>query len=1056
MDPPVTISKSEFDAVIFDMDGVVTRTATVHAAAWKRLFDEYLQERAAREDEPFRPFDADSDYRRYVDGKPRYDGVVSFLESRGISLAYGDPGDPPDKQTVCGIGNRKNRYFTEHLEERGVDAYESTVNLIRDLRARGMKTAIFSASRNCQAVLKAANVSGLFDARVDGVDADELGLLGKPDPAVLLEAARRLQVPPERAVIVEDAIAGVQAGHAGRFGLVIGVNRSGETGVLRKNGADVEVTDLKEVTLADEGHIGESNLDRTWSFVYEGFEPEQEKLRETLCTLGNGYFATRGAAPEASADDVHYPGTYLAGGYNRLTSEIAGRIIENEDLVNLPNWLSLTFRIEGGEWFDLRKVEILDFRQELNLKHGVLLRTVHFRDNEGRRTTLKSRRFVHMASPHRAGLETTLTSENWTGHLEIHSALDGRVVNAGVERYRQLNNKHLVPLETGTVGNDGIWLKVETSQSRIEIAQAARTRVFVDGGAIVVGGAPIVEPDYVAQQFACDVKTGSEVRIEKIVSLFTSRDRGVSECGLEARKAIERAAQFDDLLQRHVVAWEHLWRRCDIEITDDERTQLILRLHIFHLLQTASLNTIDLDVGIPARGWHGEAYRGRVFWDELFILPFLNLRLPDISRGLMLYRHRRLSEARWAAKEAGFRGAMYPWQSGSDGREESQVLHLNPISGRWIPDNSHLQRHINAAIAYNICQYTQATQDTEFLHFHGAEMLLEIARFFASIATYNAEIDRYEILGVMGPDEYHDSYPDADEPGLNNNAYTNIMAVWVLSHALQVLYNLPAERRRSLWENLRIEQQEIDRWDEISRKMRVVFHDDGIISQFEGYDQLRELDWERYLEKYGDTQRLDRILEAEGDTPNRYKASKQADVIMLFYLFSAGELRELFERLGYPFEYETIPKNVSYYMQRTSHGSTLSRVVDSWVLARSDRARSWSVFKQALESDMTDIQGGTTPEGIHLGAMAGTADLVQRGYTGIAVRGDVLWLNPLLPDDLSGLFFRFRFRKHWLQVSISGDRLKVSTSEDAPGPMKLGFKQEIHLLEPGDTRQFSL
>lgn len=252
MSSPVTISRSEFDAVIFDMDGVVTKTATVHAAAWKRLFDDYLRERATREDKPFRPFDADSDYRRYVDGKPRYDGVVSFLESRGISLAFGDPGDQPDKETVCGLGNRKNRYFTQHLAEHGVDVYESTVDLIRDLRAKGVKTAIFSASKNCRDVLGAAHVGELFDARVDGLDADELGLSGKPDPAVLLEAARRLGVPPERAVIVEDAIAGVRAGRAGRFGLVIGVNRSGESGVLRENGADVEVTDLEQVTSVDE------------------------------------------------------------------------------------------------------------------------------------------------------------------------------------------------------------------------------------------------------------------------------------------------------------------------------------------------------------------------------------------------------------------------------------------------------------------------------------------------------------------------------------------------------------------------------------------------------------------------------------------------------------------------------------------------------------------------------------------------------------------------------------------------------------------------------------
>ncbi len=177
---------------------------------------------------------------------------------------------------------------------------------------------------------------------------------------------------------------------------------------------------------------------------------------------------------------------------------------------------------------------------------------------------------------------------------------------------------------------------------------------------------------------------------------------------------------------------------------------------------------------------------------------------------------------------------------------------------------------------------------------------------------------------------------------------------------------------------------------------------------------------------------------------------------MLFYLLSADELREIFDRLGYPFEYETIPKNISYYLQRTSHGSTLSRVVDSWVLARSDRARSWSLFKQALESDIADIQGGTTPEGIHLGAMAGTADLVRRGYTGIKVRRDTLWLHPLLPDDLRSLFVRLRYREHWLEVRISGDRLKVSTSEDAPGPMRLGFRRRVYLLQPGDTREFAL
>ena len=326
---------------------------------------------------------------------------------------------------------------------------------------------------------------------------------------------------------------------------------------------------------------------------------------------------------------------------------------------------------------------------------------------------------------------------------------------------------------------------------------------------------------------------------------------------------------------------------------------MVLNLHSFHLLQTVSKHTIDLDVGVPARGWHGEAYRGHIFWDELFIFPYLNLHLPDLTRALLLYRFRRLPAARWAAKAAGLDGALYPWQSGSSGREESQVVHLNPESGRWLPDNSYLQRHINIAVAYNTWQYYQTTADVTFLAHGGAELMVEISRLMTSLATYNRATDRYEILGVMGPDEYHDAYPDADEPGLDNNAYTNVMAAWILCRATEALDLIPEFRRNELFEKLHIQREELARWDEISRKLKVAFHDDGIISQFEGYGDLEEFDWIGYTERYGDIHRLDRILEAEEDSTNRYKLSKQADVLMLFYLLSTDELTSVFERLGY-------------------------------------------------------------------------------------------------------------------------------------------------------------
>lgn len=246
------ISNRLYDAVIFDLDGVVTKTAAVHAMAWKRLFDEYLEQLAGREGKPFRPFDADADYRRYLDGKPRYDGVRSFLESRGIPLPYGDPDDPPERETVCGLGNKKNAYLLEQLETQGCEAYPSTLSLIRQLKSQGFKVGLISSSRNCSAVLQAAGIAGLFDVKIDGLDSARLGLSGKPAPDIFLEAAKRLGVQPERSVVVEDAIAGVQAGRRGNFGLVLGVDRTGHPNALKEGGADIVFADLAELVLQEE------------------------------------------------------------------------------------------------------------------------------------------------------------------------------------------------------------------------------------------------------------------------------------------------------------------------------------------------------------------------------------------------------------------------------------------------------------------------------------------------------------------------------------------------------------------------------------------------------------------------------------------------------------------------------------------------------------------------------------------------------------------------------------------------------------------------------------
>ncbi|MFT5729508.1 MAG: alpha,alpha-trehalase [Desulforhopalus sp.] len=1235
------IDPEKYDAVLFDLDGVVTKTAEIHAKTWKILFDAFLSQLNPNK---VQTFDLERDYVKHVDGKPRIRGIQDFLVSRDIVIPYGFTGDSPTEQTVCGLGNKKNELFLDLLKKEGVQVYDSTIKLIKQLRENGFKTAVVSSSKNCHQVIKAADIANLFDTRVDGVTSEHLGLSGKPNPDIFIEAAKRFDLDVTRCVVVEDALSGVEAGAKGGFGLVIGVNRTDQAKQLKQIGAHLVVDDLNEIgagalvrdlpnfiqhynrimgqiggkeivlifdydgiashvsspqnknsyfkniakilsPLAAEfitiirssidpervkeqikveniyyaGNNGylikgpknffmeivrdetsdifeenilikilkilnlfsqsirpiffgdsfnnkeefeaiapvgigialgagtqssnaqfrvdspkqiaqfllrlSSNLNKgtSWGQIYLDFTPEDQGRREALCAIGNGYFVTRASPPEAFADGVHYPGTYLAGGYNRLKTKIGGKIIENEDLVNIPSWLCLNFRLSGEEWFQVQDVTILFFRQYLNIKKGLLHRTIRFRDKKNRETIILQRSFVHGKLMHWAGLETTITPLNWKGQIEICSALDGTVTNQGVERYQDLGKTHLDMIESTHLDDKCMVMKMRTTTSRLDIAMGARTDIHINGSnkqvksfsADKLGG-------YVAKSFILNVDKGDTVTVEKIICIYTSRDTGIFECLAEAKDSVSDGhINFSNLLQSHIVAWQLLWTKFDVRLELDNKiiekyTQKTIRLYIFHLLQSSSVHSLDIDVGMPARGWHGEGYRGHIFWDEMIIFPFLNYRSPRITRTLLMYRYRRLKEAIRTARDAGYKGAMYPWQSGSNGREETQHMHLNPESNRWLPDNTYLQRHVNNAIVFNITQYFQITNDIDFLAFYGGEITIEIARFWASLATYNTELDRYEILGVMGPDEYHDAYPWAETPGLKNNTYTNIMVMFVMDQALNLPNIIPDQDWDYLCKKLAIEETELELWKKMSRRMKIVFHEDGILSQFEGYEQLKEFDWQGYTKKYGNIQRLDRILEKEGDSPNNYKLCKQPDVLMLFYLFSAETLKKIFKRLDYPLEKDFVAKNINYYLKRTTNGSSLALTIHAWIEASQARDRSWELFSQALETDMVDARSGSTREGIHLAAMSGCIDILQRGYAGLEIRSEILILNPLLPKSINRIRFHMRYRKHWLNLEITQHIVKVKSLTSKATPITIMIKDEIIRLFPGNRAVVNL
>ena len=1044
------MSKSNIEAVIFDLDGVITNTTPLHGQAWKEMFDPFLKNQADKTSTPFREFTHEEDYLNYVDGKPRYIGVKSFLESRGVDLPFGDPTQEPGHDTICALGNMKDQIFNQLLTEQGVSVYESSVELIHALKNAGIALGLATSSKNAPRVMEITGLSDLFQTRVDGIVSAELGLEGKPSPDIFHKACDLLGADYDKSVIVEDANSGIEAAYRGHFGLVVGVARENNQEELESYGADLVVEDLKEISLMDiQGWFAGDGEKKSWSIEYHSYDPVREGTRETLCAVGNGYFCTRGAMEEIPANlNINYPGTYIAGLYNSLESNVGGRTVRNEDFVNSPNWLPLTFRINYGDWFDPGDSEILEFHRKLDFKTGLLSRTMIVRDREKNQTRIQSTRFVSMANPNLAAIDYTITPLNYSGTITIRSELDGTVTNLGVKRYRELSSKHLLSLNEGGEGNIS-YLSVETNQSKIQIGLAAKLQIIT--------GKDILTPDFQIETIRGKVSTtidtqarkGKPIRVEKVISLYSSNLPNTKTPLLEARDLVHNCGGFQEILESSINEWKEIWKRIDLKVKGDRKLQKMIRLHLYHSMLSLSSHSAKMDVGIPARGLHGESYRGHIFWDELYVMPFYGLHFPEAARSALMYRYLRLETARCAAKEDGHNGAQFPWQSGADGGEETQSLHLNPISGEWGPDSSHLQRHVSLAIAFNLWNYFWITGDEDFLIQYGAELFLSICQYWSSLAQKDPETGHFNISGVMGPDEFHEDYPGTGGTGLVNNAYSNIMAVWAFDRAYQILEVLPGKEKGNLLKSLEIGPDELQKWKEISTMMNISLSEEGILEQFQGYFELEELDWENYKSVYHDIHRMDRILKSEGLSPNSYKVAKQADTLMLFYNFTEDTIRSLITKLGYQPPGDLLARNLHYYLQRTSHGSTLSRLVHAYLAFQiGDFDLSWELYRESLYSDFRDIQGGTTQEGIHLGVMTGTILYFYRTFVGLDWTGDILRLDPKLQEGWKEISFNLSFRNVRYFFMINCDQISLKTDSNDPKNLSLG--QQLITIQPGD------
>ncbi|MFH5811637.1 glycoside hydrolase family 65 protein [Companilactobacillus sp. FL22-1] len=811
----------------------------------------------------------------------------------------------------------------------------------------------------------------------------------------------------------------------------------------------IPVINLDELEHDDIHQAVQEEIDNsTWHLDYYGVNHGKRQYgQESMQTIGNGFLGLRGTYLEAKANDDNYPATYVAGVFNQLSTPINGRDIINEDLVNLPNAQYISFGIDDGEPFTIDEDFILESNRSLDLRTGVLTIDMLVKLLDGKELKITEKKLASLAHYHDYYLQYIVEPLNFSGKVTIYTQTDGTVVNSNVERYRNLAKRHLV---VDTIKNSAAQslMLLHTNQSEVQVA----IKTDIDYSTIKDPQYSVTNQDEIAeQQVAFTAIAGQKYSFEKKVTIYTSLETDINvELAAEKHEFLPSFAQAQ---AETTASWKKIWHNENIVIKGDITAQKLLRFNIYSMNCAAQIEANQyLDASIGSRGLTGEGYRGHIFWDELFDLDYYVLHQPDLVKSLLMYRYNRLGAAKDYASDSDYNGAMYPWQSAMYGDEQSQEVHLNPITNQWDPDNSRKQRHVSLAIAYNIWNYYHLTRDENFMADYGLEMLLEISKFWLDLAKLDPITEQYSISNVMGPDEFHEGYPGNDDDGLTNNAYTNIMVSWLFKKLLYLITSEPSDVLEDNFERTNFSTYEIQKLDDVRRSLKLDFKDD-ILGQFENYFDLKELDLDKYRQKYGNISRMDRILKANDDNPDNYQVAKQADTLMALFNLTDNEFFDILSDLGYSITNTDrfLADNINYYLARTTHGSTLSRIVYTMLLLKiNNHPKAWKLFYEALTSDYYDIQGGTTAEGLHLGVMGATLNVVTTFFAGVDTRGEVLEINPNLPEqwheiDFSLIFkgtkYRFHITKGDIVIKSDRDATVIFTGKKLP----LVAGQEIQL-----------
>ncbi len=749
-----------------------------------------------------------------------------------------------------------------------------------------------------------------------------------------------------------------------------------------------------------------------WCIKEEGFDKELQNIRESQFALGNGYLGVRGVLEEKPKGAR--PGTFIAGIYDRLTSQVA-------DLVNFPNPFFFKFILKG-EKFGAVAMDTMSHQRLLNMHNGLLLRRTCYSDVKNRRYDYQSLRFVSMDNKNIGVMQVILTPLDSDVEIEVQTGMDTSVFNKG--GIHEGDKKHFHEVK--------VVHENHTSYRLLETLEKKHKVVYRSGVYYQIGKKRIDVGDYILQ---LKLKKGQHVIFTRVFYINSyGYHKDTTHIEKESHREFSKVfhMKFETLLKRHTLAWRKLWDIADVAIEGTNDIQKNLRFNLYHMLICANKDNGFSSIG--ARTLSGEGYRGHIFWDaEIFLLPFYAYTFPDVARNMLLYRYRRLDMARAIAKQRGYEGAMFPWESAGTGEDETPPW-AKDLDGTIIRIRTNeFEQHITADIAYACYYYAFVAGDPLFLEDYGYEMIMEAARFWASRVSKNKE-GKYEILDIMGPDEFHEH--------VDNNAYTNMMAKWNLLTASRV-YNELKDKNKKVFERIaakiHLKEKEVKVWRTIAMRLKMNIRKDRVIEQFDGFFRKRFIEIVNF-----DENGIPLLPEGiKVKDYNKTQLVKQADVLMLLYLQSVQYNRR------------TKESNYWFYSKRTLHKSSLSPAIHCLVaLEIGALPQAYQFFNVALRADISNIHGNTS-EGIHAASLGGVWQSIVHGFAGIRNKDGHLSILPLLPKTWKKIRCSVIWQKKLLRFEVKNNEVRLKVDSKTKKKLKIEIFGRLQTITANKNYTFS-